>query len=157
MLRRVKHTLCAQDQRPHGDWTELCLSVSCGGTGQLWPATGAGALGAAVLGMALALLEEVTINPTTEPPELTQDCGNRLLEGTSRTLCTRTQEKGAVTSQGTDPDLPECPGVTDGGVGQWWTAAGSGALSVAVPTWYLLKEVAIIVITSTIVWPQVKQ
>ena len=62
-----------------------------------------------------------------------------------------------MTSQGTDPDLPECPGVTDGGVGQWWTAAGSGALSVAVPTWYLLKEVAITVITSTIVWPQVKQ
>ena len=110
--------------------TERCLSVSCGGTGQQWPAAGAGALGASDLGMALALLEEVAINPTTEPPE--QDCGNRLLEGTSRTLCTRTQEKGAVTPQGTDPDLPECPGVTGGGVGQWWPAAGSGALSVAV-------------------------
>ena len=32
--------------------TELCLSVSCGGTGQQWPASGAGALGAADLGMA---------------------------------------------------------------------------------------------------------
>ena len=31
---------------------ELCLSVSCRGTGQQWPATGAGALGAADLGMA---------------------------------------------------------------------------------------------------------
>ena len=29
-----------------------------------------------------------------------------LLEGTNRTLCTRTQEKGEVTPQNTDPDLP---------------------------------------------------
>ena len=35
----------------------------------------AGALGAADLGIAYALLEEVTINPTIEPPELTQDWG----------------------------------------------------------------------------------
>ena len=31
--------------------SELCLSVSCGGRGQQWPATGAGALGAADLGV----------------------------------------------------------------------------------------------------------
>ena len=53
-----------------------------------------------------ALLEKVAINSTIEPPELTQDRGNRLWEGTNRTLCTRSQEKGAVTPQGTDPDLP---------------------------------------------------
>ena len=51
-------------------------------------------------------MEEVAINPTIKLPELTQDWGNRLLEGTNRTLCTRTQEKGAVTPQETDPDLP---------------------------------------------------
>ena len=33
-----------------------------------------------------------------------------------------------------------------------WPAAGSGALSSAVPAWDLLKEVTIIFITSTIVW-----
>ena len=43
------------------------------------------------------------LNPTTE---LTQDWENRLLESTNRTLCTRTQEKGAVTPKETDPDLP---------------------------------------------------
>ena len=32
--------------------TELCLSVSCGGASQQWTAAGAGALGAADLGMA---------------------------------------------------------------------------------------------------------
>ena len=47
-----------------------CLLQS---SGQEWPAAGAGALGAADLSIAQALLEEVTINPTIEPPELTQD------------------------------------------------------------------------------------
>ena len=32
--------------------TKLCLSASCGGTGQQWTATGAGALGAVDVGMA---------------------------------------------------------------------------------------------------------
>ena len=41
--------------------------------GQQWDATGAGALGAADLGMAEAFLKEVTINLTIELPELTQD------------------------------------------------------------------------------------
>ena len=53
--------------------------------------------------------------------------------------------------QETDPDLPECPRVSGGGMGQWWPAVGLGALSVAVCAWDLLKEVAIIFITSTIV------
>ena len=54
---------------------------------QQWPAKGAGALSAAKLGMAEALLEDVTINPNIVPPELTQDGENRLLEGTNKTLC----------------------------------------------------------------------
>ena len=52
----------------------------------------------------------------------------------------------------------ECTGVSGRGVGQWWPAAGSGALSVIVCAQEdLLKEVTIIFITSTIVWPQVQQ
>ena len=62
-----------------------------------------------------------------------------------------------MTPQETNPDLSECPEVSSGGVGWQWPAAGLGALSVAVPAWDLLKEVAIIFITSTIVWSQVKQ
>ena len=42
-------------------------------------------------------------------------------------------------------------------MGQGWPAAGSGALSAAGQAQNLLKEVAIIFITSTIVWSQVKQ
>ena len=55
--------------------------------GQQWLDAGAGDLGVAYLGVAYALLEEVIINRTTEPPELTQDWGNRLLEGTKKALC----------------------------------------------------------------------
>ena len=78
--------MCAPGPRdPTETEPQLYLSVSCGGTGWQWPAAGAEALGAADLGMAKALLEEVTIKPTTEPPELTQDWGNRLWEGTNRT------------------------------------------------------------------------
>ena len=61
--------------------------------------------------------------------------------------------------QETDPDLPvsECPGVSGRSVGQQWLVAGSGALRAAVHARDLLKEVDIIFITSTVVWPQVQQ
>ena len=53
MLRGLKHTLCAPGLRdPTETETELCLSVCCGGMGQQWTATGAGALDAVDLGMA---------------------------------------------------------------------------------------------------------
>ena len=74
MVRRLKQSLYAPGPRdPTETEIELCLSVSCEGTGQQWTATGVGTLGAADLGMAYALLEEVTINPAIELPELTQD------------------------------------------------------------------------------------
>ena len=47
-----------------------------------------------------------------------------------------------------------CP---SGGMGLRWPAAGFGALNVEVSAWDLLKEVTVIFIISTIVWPQVKQ
>ena len=71
-------------------------------------------------------------------------------------MCTRTQEKGAVTPQDSLELASECPGVPGRDVGQRWPAAELGALSVAVHAWDLWKEIAIIFITSTIVWPQVK-
>ena len=71
MLRGLKQALCAPGPRDHTETeTELCLSISCGGTSRQWSAAGTGALG---VGMASVLLEEVAINPTIELPELTQD------------------------------------------------------------------------------------
>ena len=76
MLRGLIQTLCEPGPSdPTETETELCLRVSCGGNGQQWTAAGAGALGAADLGMAQALLEEVAINPTIEPPEFTPNWG----------------------------------------------------------------------------------
>ena len=50
-------------------------------------------------------MEEVTINPITELPELTQDWEIDSWRH-NRNPCTRTQKKGAVTPQETVPDLP---------------------------------------------------
>ena len=72
-------------------------------------------------------------------------------------MYTRTQEKSSDPTRDRLRLSCECSGVSGGGVGQWWPAAGLGALSEAVPAQDLLKEVAIIFITSTIVWPQAKQ
>ena len=77
------------------------------------------------------------------------------MEGTNRTLCTRTQEKGAGTPQETDPDLPVS---VQGSLAEAWVVVACcrvGALSVAVHAWDLLEEVVSIFITSTTVWPQV--
>ena len=74
--------------------------------------------------------------------------GKQTLEGHKQNLVhPRTQEKGAVIPQETAPDLPISVQVS--------LAAGLGALTVAVHAWDILKEVPIIFITSTIVWPQV--
>ena len=52
-------------------------------------------------------MEEVAINPTIELPELNTGLGKQTLGGHKQNLvCTRTQEKGAVTSEETEPDLP---------------------------------------------------
>ena len=58
-----------------------------------------------------------------------------------------------MTPQETDPDLPVS-------VQESWVSSGLlselGALNVAVHAWDILKKVAIIFITSTIAWTQVK-
>ena len=65
-------------------------------------------------------MEEVAINPTIELPELTQNWEIDSWRGTNRT---RTQKKGAVTPQKTDPDLPRS--VQDSPVEVW---VGGGLL-----------------------------
>ena len=64
--RAQTNLVCSGPWDPTETETELCLSVSCGGTGQQWSAAGTGAPG---VGTAEVLLEEVAINPTIEQPE----------------------------------------------------------------------------------------
>ena len=53
MLRSLKQTSCTPGPRdPTETETELCVSISCGGTGQQWTASASGALEAVDLGMA---------------------------------------------------------------------------------------------------------
>ena len=94
------------------------------------------------------------MNPTTELPELAQD-GETVLEGTNRTLCTRPQEKGAGTPQRLTQACLWVSRHLQWRRGSAVACCRAGALSAAVQAWDLLKEVAIIFITSTIVWPQV--
>ena len=69
-------------------------------------------------------MEVVTINPTIEPPELTQNWGNRLLEGRNKTLCAPgPRGKEQWPPQETDPDLPES--IQESPVEVW---VGSGLL-----------------------------
>ena len=61
------------------------------------------------------------------------------------------QDPGERSSDRTETDagLPGSVQESGEGVGQWWTAAGLGALGAAVRAWDLLEEVTIIFITST--------
>ena len=97
-------------------------------------------------------MEEVSINPTIELTDLhrTRIDSRRAQQNLVH------QDPGERSSDHTG-DFPglACgyPRVSDGGVGQWWPAAGLGALSVAVYVWDLVREDTIIFITSTIVLP----
>ena len=71
-------------------------------------------------------MEEVAINPIIELPEFTQSLGKQTLGGQKQNLvCIRTKEKGAMTPQEADPDLPMS--VKESPVEVW---VGSGLLKV---------------------------
>ena len=89
--------------------------------------------------------------------ELTQDDGNRPLEGTNKTLCTeRAMRKEQCHHKRMTRLTCEYPRVSGRGMGGQWPATVSRALNTTMPTQVLLKE-NIIFITPTRVWPQVKQ
>ena len=94
-----------RDTLLHISLKEELLSISCGGTGQQWTAAGAGALGAADMGMAPAWRRS-PLTPHRAARTYT-GLGKQTLGGHRQKLVgTRSQEKGAVTLQETDPDLP---------------------------------------------------
>ena len=100
-------------------------------------------------------MEEATINLTIKLPELTQDWETDSWRAQRKLVCTRTQEKGAVTTRETHPDLPVS------WILQWKRGLVEACCRVrgtecSSASWDLLKEVTTVFITSTIVWPQVK-
>ena len=157
MLRGLKLTLCTPGPRDPRDWDRMvceCLLRVWVSSGLLW-------------GQGFWVQESWAWHkPSWRRSPLTHHRAMRMyVHRTGETDSGRAQMKLCILGprkKSSDParNWPrlacECPGVSDGGVGQPWPAAGSGALSVAVLTLDLLKEVNFIVITSTIVWHQVK-
>ena len=72
-------------QRPRLRTVSGCLLRRCGSA---VPSPRGRGSGCSRPGYGITLLEEVAINPTIEPPDRTQNWGNRHLEGTKRTLYT---------------------------------------------------------------------
>ena len=86
---------------------------------------------------------------------LTQDRGDRLLEGRNRALSAPgPRRKEQWPHKRLTQTCCECPGDLGRDVVWLWPATGLGAPNVAVQAWDILKEVPIIFITSAIVWPQ---
>ena len=89
-------------------------------------------------------------------PKLTQDWKtNSWRAKTEPCVHQNPEERSSDTTRDWPRLAHQCPGVSSGGVGQRGPDAGVWVLSAAGPAWDLLKEVTIIFITSTIVWPQV--
>ena len=119
---------------------EPCLSVSC----EVWVSSGlpqGQGSGCSRPGYGISPLGGGCHQPHHRAARTYTGLGKQTLGGHKQNpVHTRTQEKGAVTPQETDPDLPVSV--------QEWPAAESGALSEAGARHFL---------TSTIVWSQVKK
>ena len=124
------------------------------GTGQQGTAARARALGAVDLGMAYAPWEEVAINPTQSHQNLHRTGETDSWRHKQNFVCTRTQDKGAVTPQETDPDLPMS---VQESLVEARACCRAGGTERSNPCLDLSKEVQLIMfINSTTVWPQVK-
>ena len=102
-LRGLKQILCTRTQGPHRD-SDRTVSVSCGG----WISSGLRQRQGLWVKQTWVWQLSWRRSPLI-PPQSCQNLyrlGNRFLEDTNKILCTRTQEKGAVTPQETDKDLP---------------------------------------------------
>ena len=78
--------VCTRTQRRPRNWDRTVFGCLLRRYGSAVPGPRGRGSGCSRPGYGITLLEEGAINPTIEPPELTQDLGNRLLEGTNKTL-----------------------------------------------------------------------
>ena len=93
-------------QRTHETEPELCLSLSCGGTCQQWPAAGQGLWVQQAWVWHKPSWRRSPLTPPQSHQNL-QGLGKQTFRGNKQSLVhTRTQERGAVIPQETDPDLP---------------------------------------------------
>ena len=91
--RAQTNLVCTRTWRPHRDGARLCLSVSCRGEGQQWPAAEAGAR-CSRPGCGISPLGGGHHYPTIELPQLTQDWGQTLGEHKQNLCAPRPRRKG---------------------------------------------------------------
>ena len=143
-------------QRPYRNWDKTVLECLLWRYGSAVDCRKCRGSGCSRLGYGINPLGMVTINSTTELPELTQDWGKDSWRAQTEPCVHQDAEERSSDPTRDWPRLAhECPGVSSRGVGQWWPAAGLGAPSAEVCEWDLLREVTITFITSTIIWTQV--
>ena len=97
---------CKRTQRRHRDWDRIVLECILWGMGQQWTAGGAGALGAVDLGRHKPSWRRLPLTYQRDTKTY-KGLGKQTLAGHKQNLvCTWTQEKGTLTPQKTNPDLP---------------------------------------------------
>ena len=84
--RTQTNLVCTRTLRPHRDWARTVFEYLLWRYGSAVDCCRGRGSGCSRPRYDIALLEEVAINPTIEPPEFTQDWRNTLLEGTYKTL-----------------------------------------------------------------------
>ena len=141
-------------QRRHRDWDRTVFEYLLWGYRSAVDCHRGQGSGCSRVGYGISHLGGVAINPTIVPPEPTQDWETDSWRAHTEHCMHQDTGERSTDPTGDWPRLArECPGVCSRGVGQRWPATGTGALNAAVCAQDILKEVAIIFITSTIVWP----
>ena len=141
-------------QRRHRDWDRTVFEYLLWGYRSAVDCHRGQGSGCSRVGYGISHLGGVTINPTIVPPEPTQDWETDSWRAHTEHYMHQDPGERSTDPTGDWPRLArECPGVCSRGVDQRWPATGTGALNAAVCAQDILKEVAIIFITSTIVWP----
>ena len=103
-------------------------------------------------------LEEVAMNPSQSHQNLHRTVQTHTwMAKTKAAVHQDSGERSRNPTRNWPKHSPEYPWVSAGGISRRWPTSGLGALSAAVCAWDLLKEVAIISITSTLAWPWSKK
>ena len=137
---QVSNTVHTRAQRPPRDQDRTASECLLSGTGRQRTAAGAGLWVKQIWVWHKPSWRSGPLTPPQNhrtPSEFTQDCGSRLWEGTSRTVCAPGPRRK---EQRPHRRLTQtCPWVSSGSVGRQWPAAGLGTLRVPVHAWELLN------------------
>ena len=131
MLGGLKQNLmCTRTQRPHRDWARTVFEFLLHWYRSAADCYRGRGSGCSRPGYGISPLEEITINPTHRAARTDTRLGNRLLEGTNKSLCVPGPRRKESSNPTRDwPRLAhEYPGVSGRGMDRQWPASGLGTL-----------------------------